>query len=353
MATIYGAFRTDTTMNDNQPTFGGTGTTFQISAYSTLTYNDGASSTVMDGDSSTNEQPNDPTQTFGGNAISWDYTIQVSDGTNTYEIGIIDYDINGNGSYDYPTAEQGYFLGFIGGIPPLNTTLTINGIVDNGVSIPVSDFVPCLVAGTTVHTPHGYKRVEDLRENDLITTASGSARPLRWIGRRRISKSALLNHPNLRPVRILAGALGQGLPARDLLVSRQHRMLLTSRIAQRMFGDSEVLIPAIRLTELPGIFVDEIVDTVEYFHLLFDQHEVIFAEGAPTESLFTGPEALKALSPEAREEILTIFSEVEALDYPPKPVRFIPPGKRQKTLVARHLRNAQPVIRDVTWSSVL
>ncbi len=344
MATVYGAFRTDTTMTDAQTTFGGAGTTFEINAYGSLTYNDGADATVMDGDSIVNEQPNDPTQTLAGNAISWDYTIEVTDGTNTYEIGVIDYDINGDGDYDYPTAEQGYFLGFIGDVPPLNTTLTINGIVANGVSVPVSNFVPCFVVGTEIKTPKGYKPIEKLREGDLISTAAGKAKPLRWIGKRRISKAEFSKHSKLRPVCILAGALGYGLPTRDMLVSRQHRMLLTSRIAERMFGVSKVLVSAIKLTELPGVFVDESVESVEYVHLLFDQHEIILAEGTPTESLFTGPEALKALSADARREVLTIFPEVESLDYQPEPACFIPSGKQQKKMIERHLRNKQPVV---------
>lgn len=339
MTTIYGAFRTNSTMSNNQTTYGGAGTTFEINAYSSLTYNDGASTTVMAGDSITNEQPNDPTQTLGGNAIGWDYTIEVTDGTNTYQIGIIDYDINGDGDYDYPTAEQGYFLGFIGGIPPLNTTLTINGIVNNTASVPTSSFVPCFVSGTEIMTPMGPTIIENLKVGDSVLTANRGPQAIRWIGKRQITLGELTKNPKLRPVRIMASALGLGLPKRDLLISRQHRMLAQSKIAERMFGEAEVLVPAIKLTELSGIFVDQAVEGVEYFHLLFDQHEVIYAEGAPTESLFTGPEALKAINPEAREEILTIFPEVADLNYVPEPARFIPSGRLQKTLVARHRKN--------------
>jgi hypothetical protein len=344
MATIYGALRTNSTMSNAQTTYGGVGTSFEINAYSSLTYNDGASTTVMDGDSITNEQPNDPTQTLAGNAIGWDYTIEVTDGTNIYQIGIIDYDINGDGDYDYPTAEQGYFLGFIGSIPPLNTTLTINGIINNSVSIPISSFVPCFVSGTEIMTPMGPTIIENLTVGDSVLTANRGPQTIRWIGKRQITLDELTKNPKLRPVRIMASALGLGLPKRDLLISRQHRMLAQSKIAERMLGEAEVLVPAIKLTELPGIFVDEAVEEVEYFHLLFDQHEVIYAEGAPTESLFTGPEALKAISPEAREEILTIFPEVADLNYVPEPARFIPSGKLQKKLVERHLKNERPLL---------
>ena len=152
-------------------------------------------------------------------------------------------------------------------------------------------------------------------------------------------------NPKRLPVCILAGALGEGLPSRDLLVSRQHRMLVNSKIALRMFNSPEVLIPAIKLTALPGIFVDETIEEVEYFHLLFDRHEVIFAEGAPTESLFTGPEALKSLSAAARREIFDIFPELENTTHSPDPARLIPQGRQQAQLVARHLKNDKPLLR--------
>lgn len=211
-------------------------------------------------------------------------------------------------------------------------------------SMPVENLgPPCFVAGTLIGTPCGVRAVETLREGDSVTGYDGENHVLRKILRRRFDARALAANPKLYPLRIMAGALGDGLPERDLLVSRQHRMLIRSKIAQRMFGQSEVLIPAIKLIDLPGIYVEEGVKSVDYVHLLFDQHEVIFAEGAPTESLFTGPEALQSVSPEALEEILTIFPEVAELDYTPEPARLIPPGKQQKQLVARHLKNSQPL----------
>lgn len=204
----------------------------------------------------------------------------------------------------------------------------------------------CFAAGTLIRTTRGDRAIESLRPGDRIIVED-EAQPavLRWIGARAVDLTEPTPDPDkLRPVRIMAGALGNGLPKRDLLVSRQHRMLLRSKIAQRMFGTSEVLIPAIKLTELPGIFVDESVKSVTYLHLLFDLHQVIFAEGAPSESLYTGPEALKALNSEAREEILTLFPEVADLDYTPEPARLIPDGKLQKQVIARHLKNKKAVL---------
>ncbi|CAN0606221.1 unnamed protein product, partial [Ectocarpus sp. 12 AP-2014] len=95
---------------------------------------------------------------------------------------------------------------------------------------------------------------------------------------------------------------------------------------------------------LPGIYVDDTLDRVDYYHLLFDDHEIILAEGAPSESLFTGPEALKSVSPEARREIIEMFPKVAEHDYAPNPARPIPSAHLQKKLVERHAKNAKPII---------
>jgi hypothetical protein len=123
-------------------------------------------------------------------------------------------------------------------------------------------------------------------------------------------------------------------------------MLVRSRIVQRMFGAPEVLVAAIRLVDTPGIYVDENVDEVEYFHLLFDEHQVIFAGGAPTESLFTGVEALRALDPNARREIFEIFPDLAKGLPTREAARLIPGARQQARLLERHRKNAKPLL----WS---
>lgn len=225
----------------------------------------------------------------------------------------------------------------------------------SGQTITYSQFekgsgVPCFTRGARILTPHGPVPIQNLRLGQLVRTDSGGDQPIRWIGCRAFSATEIRANPKLAPVRILAGALGAGLPARDLLVSRQHRMLVQSPIARRMFGQDQVLIPAIRLTALPGIFVDDAIPGVEYFHLLFDQHRIVFAEGAPTESLFTGPEALRSLGAKAREEILAIFPQLAGGVHVSNPARTIPRGRQQARLIARHLRNAKPLLAE-NWGA--
>jgi len=239
---------------------------------------------------------------------------------------------------------------------PYRANDDLNAVIDG---LPGNQWTPvdpevinvCFAKGTLIKTLHGEVAVEHLAVGDKVCMTDGRLEPIRWMAGRKIGSARLIANPKLRPVCITAGALGNGLPQRNLMVSRQHRMLVSSKIAMRMFGVKDVLISAIKLTELPGIYVDEDVLEVEYFHLLFDKHEVIFAEDAPTESLYTGPEALKAMSSQAREEILTLFPELADRDYSPEPAEFLPAGKKQKELVARHLKNEKTLLGDYSPAS--
>ena len=224
-------------------------------------------------------------------------------------------------------------------------TLVSTSFVTTQNPLDVSDLgPPCFTTGTLIATPDGDVEVQSLTPGDRVLDINGNAIAVELVLTRAYDLRQLSENENLRPVRITAGALGLGLPRRDLLVSRQHRMLVSSKITRRMFGADAVLTPAIKLTELPGIYVDHSVTSVSYVHLLFDTHKVIFAENAPSESLYTGPEALKSVSDAARTEILTMFPEVAELDYRPEPALPIPAGKLQKALVARHAKNGKPML---------
>lgn len=114
----------------------------------------------------------------------------------------------------------------------------------------------------------------------------------------------------LRPIRISVGALGKGLPKQDLVLSPWHRVLVRSKIAYRICGENETLVPVKKLLGLEVIDVVEAQEDVTYYHLLFDRHEVIFANDAPTESLFLGPQSLKSLSQDMLEELTTLFPAI-------------------------------------------
>ena len=209
-----------------------------------------------------------------------------------------------------------------------------------------ASFAICFCNGTSVRTARGSVLIETLRVGDLVECDGKGMRPVRWIGCRVVGRPELERHENLRPIRITAGALGNGLPKRDLLISQQHRVMVTSLIAERMFGESDVLIAANKLTALAGVFVDYTVEQFAYFHMLFDEHEVIFAENIPSESLLLGEQAMKALDTRALNEIREVFPRVLDGDERPNPARTIPKGRMQRKLVQRHLRNKKSFVED-------
>jgi hypothetical protein len=216
---------------------------------------------------------------------------------------------------------------------------------DVGIVAFEAGVIACFCAGTDIQTPVGGIPVEALRCGDTITVedAATDQSQILQLFRRSLTCEDLRWNPKLYPVCITAGALGHNLPRRDLYVSQQHRMLVSSKITQRMFGTDGVLVPAIKLTRLPGIYVDKTVQEVTYFHILLDRHHVILAEGAPSESFFTGPEALKTLPPEARAEIDALFP-----DHSPFAARPFPKRKKQKRLIRRHLKNRKPLLEAFT-----
>ncbi|WP_246175240.1 Hint domain-containing protein [Paracoccus limosus] len=201
----------------------------------------------------------------------------------------------------------------------------------------------CFRHGTLIRTERGDIAVEHLRVGDRVMTRDNGPQVLRWIGRKALDGDQLRLFAQLRPVRIRAGALGRDMPRRDLHLSQQHRVLVGSRIAERIFGRNEVLVAAKHLLALPGIERDDSLQPLEYYHLLFDRHEILFSEGAQTESLFTGPEALRAIDAAARAEIVALFPELAAEDPDRLPARQIGKGHRARNLARRHADNRQPL----------
>ncbi|WP_240910486.1 Hint domain-containing protein [Pontivivens nitratireducens] len=225
-----------------------------------------------------------------------------------------------------------------------NMFLSNQGIYLNGDTFTFPGEIVCFGRGTLILTICGDVAVEDLREGDLVMTRDHGAQPIRWIGSHYIGTVILNTQPNLHPIRISAGALGQNAPAQDLIVSPQHRVLVRSKIAQRMFGAIEILVAAKHLLELDGINIADDLVEVEYYHMLFDQHEVITSNGVKTESLYTGPEAIKSIGAQALREIYTLFSELRDRDYSPVPARMLLSGRQGRQLAGRHTKNNRAML---------
>lgn len=173
----------------------------------------------------------------------------------------------------------------------------------------IEKVTPCFTIGTMIATQRGAVRVEDLAVGDLVETLDHGLQPLRWVGQRVLSLADLIVQPNLRPVRISAGALGAGLPERALMVLPQHRMLVAAARAEMLFGTGEVLMAALHLTGLAG--VEQVLPTgVIYLCLLFDAHELIRAEGTWTESFQPADRTLADMAEAQRAEVAALFPEL-------------------------------------------
>ena len=170
----------------------------------------------------------------------------------------------------------------------------------------------CVARGTMIRCKGGQRPVEDIRPGDAVWTLDDGLQTVRWVGSRRLSGAELRAEPSLRPIRIRPGALGEGRPRRTLRVSPQHRLLLSDWRAEMLFGAPEVLAPAKGLVDDGAIMVDHAATEVEYFHLLFDRHQIIETEGALTESFHPGPWSLREIDRAAREELFRLFPELEA-----------------------------------------
>lgn len=231
----------------------------------------------------------------------------------------------------------------IGGI---NLTIENAGVAVTGTDLTFDNTnVVCFTSGTLIETDRGPIPIEDISVGDLVLTKDDGLQPVRWIGSRKVGEDVLCQYPNLRPIRIAAQSLGCGLPKRDLLVSPQHRMLIRSQIADRMFGESEVLVAAKHLTAFDGIEIAEDQPTVTYWHFMFDRHQVVFAEGAESESLYAGKEALSSIPIESLREIHTLFPEVSEGKVP-SPARKLVKGRQGRRLAERHHTNRRPLFQS-------
>ncbi len=171
----------------------------------------------------------------------------------------------------------------------------------------------CFTPGTMVATDKGEVAVEKLKPGMRVFTRDNGLQKLRWTGRRELTAAELAARPEFNPVLIRQGALGRGLPDRDMLVSPHHRMLVTSDLAAVMFDDREVLVAAKHLTCLDGVDVVE-ADSVSYIHVMCEHHEVILADGTWTESFQPGDMSLRGIGSEQRGEILSLFPELETVE---------------------------------------
>lgn len=172
---------------------------------------------------------------------------------------------------------------------------SLGALLDN-VSI-----IACFLRGTHIETATGLRQIEELSVGDKVRTKDHGFQPIRWIG-----ASTCAAKGDLAPILFRKGAVGN---ERDLFVSPNHRMLLADWRAEMLFGEPEVLAPAKALVNDSSILRVEGFEA-QYFHMMFDQHEIVFSEGVPSESFYPGTEELNEFEAATRDEILALFPEL-------------------------------------------
>ena len=225
--------------------------TFSFSGNGTLAFTNAANSTAA---ALTGVAAGDTIELAGSSVSS----VPFGSGTGT---GTIDVTTN-LGSFDFTNVSFAG-SGISGYTASRDTTTGLAAVA----------FTVCFAAGTRIGTADGETAVEALRIGDQVRTHAGALRPVKWIGRRSYDGRFIAGHRDVLPIRFAAGSLGGGLPRRDLLVSPRHAMFLDG-----------VLVPAELLVNGRSIVQLEDVDSIAYFHVELASHDVILAEGAPSES---------------------------------------------------------------------
>jgi len=204
----------------------------------------------------------DPT----GSTLEFGSPIEYSDSYNTITL-----------LFDGPVTENGVTVGFAAVDPtsgaiylftddtiPANTDL----VIDTG-----DPYTICFVGGTKIATPSGDRLIETLAIGDLVTTLDGRAKPVKWIGRQAVSKTDA-GPSRANPIRVRAGALGDNLPASDLLISPDHALLIDGVLVHACALVNGVSI--VRETKMP--------DSFTYYHIEMDEHALIMSEGVASET---------------------------------------------------------------------
>lgn len=299
---------------------------------------------VRDGGSDTRFDDNDGNQRLDGNQtidgagytdgarVEAEYRLTVRDPSSGDTWDVLGYNVNEPGqSPAYGTVEGLAFVGPPGGFPPVGVDLEVvaafEGPGDYGQSPieagalaspiiggPISP--PCFTPGTRILTDRGYVPVEDLTPGDAVRTRDAGLQRLCWVGEVALSAADLRARPQFQPVRLCANALGTGRPARDMLVSPQHRILVRHWMAELHFGITEGLIAAQHLVNGDTIFRAPQENGVRYLHIMCEAHHIIWADGLETETFRPGPQTLGSVPQATLDELLALFPCLRDLDQP-------------------------------------
>lgn len=184
------------------------------------------------------------------------------------------------------------------------------------------DFTTCFAAGTLIAAPNGEIEVETLTIGDMLLTQDGRTVPVKWIGRQTVHK-LFTPAERFAPVRIAAGALGEGLPHTDLVLTADHALIIDD-----LAINAGALVNGTTITCDP---IDSLPDRVTYYHIETENHDVILANGAPAETFvdYVGRKAFDNFA-----EYIDLYGEERAIYEMDRPrvsaARLLPPDIRAR-----------------------
>ena len=164
-----------------------------------------------------------------------------------------------------------YAVGLDRSAPGVPETLAAN-------DIDASTFTVCFFPGTLIATPYGERKVEELVSGDPVLAGDSRVVPVKWIGRQTVS-TIFGPAERLMPVRFAAGSLGEGkplLPHSDLTVTADHAMLVDGVLCEAGTLVNETTINRVPLSEFG--------DSYTVYHVETEAHEIVLANGAPSET---------------------------------------------------------------------
>ncbi len=253
-------------------------------------------------------------------------TVSVVVGGKTYK-GYLVQDTGANGT----TANGNYYI-FLVGNPTLSTTAgatTITLIKSTGAGNSAANWnsgtatpanVACFLSGTGIATPDGDVAVESLEIGDLVTLSDGRTAPVAWVGIHTVS-TRFADPLRALPIRIQQNALGEGLPARDLLLSADHALFLDGILVQAgaLINDSTIT----REHNVPEVF--------SYYHVEVADHSLILAENVPAETFVDNVSRMAFDNWEEHRALFGDDLQVAEMDYPrAKSERQLPASLRER-----------------------
>ncbi|MFN3145773.1 MAG: Hint domain-containing protein [Paracoccaceae bacterium] len=276
-------------------------------------FGEGGDDTIIGGKGEDVQSGGDGQDTFTGSTKEEFFGDTIDGGAGGVDFDVIDLTGTGVTTSDFEVIVDGPDSNGNGIDGRINWLDGSGGIIGVTEFTEIEKIIPCFTPGTLIATAQGERPVEDLRPGDRVITRDNGIQEIAWAGSKALSYEALQNEASLRPVLIRKGALGRGLPERDMLLSPNHRVLMANERTEILFGEPEVLVPAKHLVGMEGISRASALG-VTYVHFMFERHEVVLSDGSWTESFQPGAHSLKGVERQQRAEILRLFPELATED---------------------------------------